>query len=101
MWTSIGSHDCQGCEKCGTTFSSHPEGHRPLQPHKYKIMYDDHTGKPYKRCDLCGHTEKDEYLASHKDTPWTEEQIIMFAKSKGFVIKVEQQEESTKEEKGV
>jgi hypothetical protein len=37
--------DCQGCEKCGTTYARHPEGHRSLQPHKLKPQYNRDTGK--------------------------------------------------------
>lgn len=27
--------ECQGCEKCQTTFAQHPDGHDPLQTHDW------------------------------------------------------------------
>lgn len=66
LWTSQGTWDCMGCEKCQTTFADHPDGHKPLQPHNYKIKYHQNTGKPYKMCEQCGHIDKDEYLNAGK-----------------------------------
>ena len=51
MWTTDRPFDCQGCMKCNTTYAGHPDGHKPLQPHTWKIMYNQNTGKPYKKCD--------------------------------------------------
>lgn len=38
--------DCSGCEECGTTFSGHPDGHKPLIPHDWRPQFDRNTGKP-------------------------------------------------------
>jgi hypothetical protein len=65
-WTTDGFPDCKGCAECGTTFASHPHGHKPLQPHKWKIMYNQKTGKPYKRCELCYEAEPESYKESMK-----------------------------------
>lgn len=66
MWTTDGVQDCQGCEKCGTTFSGHPDGHNPLQPHQWKTMYDQNTGLPYKRCEKCYHVDEVTYKLAKK-----------------------------------
>lgn len=56
-------HDCEGCDECGTTLSTHPEGHKPRAPHEWETKYDENTGKPYRRCKKClekeGHVEDD------------------------------------------
>ena len=46
-WES-GMHpqDCEGCRECGTTFASHPDGHKPIQPHVLDLRYSDKTGEP-------------------------------------------------------
>jgi hypothetical protein len=66
MWTTDSPFDCQGCMKCNTTYAGHPDGHKPLQPHTWKIMYDQNTGKPYKRCNKCGAVDEESYKESHK-----------------------------------
>lgn len=39
---------CSGCSYCGTGFYGvHPD------PHEYKTMYNEHTGIPYERCNIC------------------------------------------------
>lgn len=50
--------DCEGCDECGTTFSTNPDGHKERAPHDWKTMYDEHTGKPYRRCKKCYTKEK-------------------------------------------
>ena len=59
MWTTDGTHDCQGCKECKTTYAGHPDYHRPLQPHVWGKLYNQNTGKPYKVCEKC-HTIDDE-----------------------------------------
>lgn len=39
---------CDGCNECGTNFYK-----KPLEPHEWKTMYDENTGKPYRRCKNC------------------------------------------------
>ena len=56
--------DCQGCEICNTTFASNPDGHHELKPHDYEIMYNQSTGKPYKRCKNCYQAEEESYKLS-------------------------------------
>ncbi|CAN5579290.1 hypothetical protein BH10PSE14_BH10PSE14_06960 [soil metagenome] len=47
-------HECQGCSKCGTTFATHPEGHKPLGEHDWVPRFDPATGQPDKRmCQRC------------------------------------------------
>lgn len=60
-WTTDNFQDCQGCEKCQTTYAGHPDNHRPLQPHTWKIMYNENTGKPYKRCEKCYAVDEESY----------------------------------------
>ena len=49
-------HDCDGCEKCGTTIAGHPDGHKPLAPVEYVGKYDRNTGVPsYRGCKNCYH----------------------------------------------
>lgn len=64
MWTTDGVHDCQGCDECGTTYSSHPDYHKELQPHKWMTMYNENTGKPYNICELCYEIDKESYKLS-------------------------------------
>lgn len=52
--SSFTYHGCEGCDKCGTTFSDHPGGHRPLQPHQWKDTYDRYTGEKDGRECQCG-----------------------------------------------
>lgn len=66
LYTSMGTSDCEGCEKCGTTFAGHPDNHKPLQPHDWKIMYNQSTGKPYKRCKNCSQADMESYKESMK-----------------------------------
>lgn len=50
---------CQGCSSCGTTFSSHPDGHRPVAEHEWEPRYNPRTGAPDKRmCRRCYKTER-------------------------------------------
>lgn len=47
-------HGCEGCESCQTTFSGSPEGHKPLQPHKWIPVYDHYSGKQSgEECSAC------------------------------------------------
>ena len=66
MWTTDGVHDCQGCKICGTTYAGHPDHHKELQPHKWKPMYHDKTGKPYKMCELCYHIDEKTHTLAKK-----------------------------------
>lgn len=51
--------DCSGCEECGTTYATNPEGHKPLAPHDWSMRYDVRTGKPDGRiCERCYKREK-------------------------------------------
>lgn len=50
---------CSGCKKCGTTFATHPDDHKPLQPHEWEPRYDPLTGKPERRmCARCHKIER-------------------------------------------
>jgi hypothetical protein len=66
MHTSMSPFDCEGCEKCQTTFAGHPDNHKPLQPHEWKTLYNQNTGKPYKVCKHCHKTDEVSYLESKK-----------------------------------
>lgn len=45
-WNSgMPSKDCQGCRECGTTFSSGPDGHKPIVPHEPQKQFDQNTGE--------------------------------------------------------
>jgi len=57
--------DCQGCDICNTTFASHPDNHKPLQSHEWETMYNQSTGKPYKRCKNCYTADKESFKESH------------------------------------
>lgn len=61
MWTTDSPCDCQGCKKCNTTYAGHPDNHKELQPHTWKTMYNQNTGKPYKRCDKCHAVDEESY----------------------------------------
>lgn len=56
--------ECEGCDKCNTTFAHHPDYHKELKPHTWGIKYNQNTGKPYKICDKCYHIDKDSYNES-------------------------------------
>jgi len=46
--------DCQGCEKCGTTFALSPDGHQPLAPHRLVPRYSRDTGQfTHWECEVC------------------------------------------------
>jgi len=63
-WTTDSFPDCQGCEICKTTYSGHPDYHKELQPHVWKVMYNQNTGKPYNRCEKCHKAEEESYKQS-------------------------------------
>jgi len=66
--TGEGFHDCEGCEKCKTTFAHSPSGHRELKPHNFITKYNENTGKTYKMCKDCNHIDRDSYnLSKIKD----------------------------------
>jgi len=67
-WTTDNFQDCQGCEKCQTTYADHQDGHRPLQPHIWKIVYNPNTGKPYKRCEKCYNVDEKSYKKSCQES---------------------------------
>lgn len=64
--TSMGTQDCMGCEICGTTFAGHPDNHKPLQPHEWEVMYNQSTGKPYKRCKNCYQADEESFKEAQK-----------------------------------
>jgi len=64
LHTSMGSFDCEGCEKCQTTYAGHPDHHKPLQPHEWINKYNQNTGKPYKYCARCGQIDEESYKQS-------------------------------------
>jgi len=55
--TTMGVPGClvSGC--CKTTFAQTPEGHFPATPHVWRVLYDQHTGKPYEMCGACNQTK--------------------------------------------
>lgn len=63
-WTTDNFQDCQGCPSCNTTYAGHPDYHKELQPHTWKIMYNQNTGKPYKRCEKCYEVDEESYRES-------------------------------------
>lgn len=65
-WTTDGFQDCQGCPKCNTTYAGHPDGHKELQPHTWGTMYNENTGKPYKRCTKCYEIDDESYKEAKK-----------------------------------
>lgn len=66
MWTTDSPSDCQGCKSCNTTYAGHPDHHKELQPHTWKIVYNENTGLPYNRCEKCSHVDEETYKASGK-----------------------------------
>jgi len=62
----MGFEDCQGCEKCGTTYAAHPDYHKKLQPHKWGENFNQNTGKPYKICEVCHHIDIKSYEKAKK-----------------------------------
>lgn len=59
-----GGQNCEGCEDCKTTLAQGPEGHRELQPHEWKIRYNESTGKPYSVCLNCMELDEESYKKS-------------------------------------
>lgn len=64
MTSMGGTQDCQGCTECQTTYAGHPDNHKPLQPHTWGTMYNQHTGKPYKYCTVCQRIDDESYKLS-------------------------------------
>lgn len=64
-YTSMGSQDCEGCEKCNTTFAAHPDNHNELKPHEFITKYNSDTGKPYKWCKRCGQKDQESWEQSN------------------------------------
>lgn len=56
--TSMGITDCETCDKCGSTFAGHPDGHAEPIPHDWQTKYDSDTGQPYLVCGRCGKSQK-------------------------------------------
>lgn len=53
-WSSMGVYPCEGCPKCNTTLAQHPDFHTVPEPHDYRLIYDELTGKPKEyRCTVC------------------------------------------------
>lgn len=55
-------HPCEGCEECGTTLASGPNGHEQLQPYKWQLVEDvtrvdgvEIRRNAYYRCMVCEH----------------------------------------------
>lgn len=83
MWTTDSPKDCQGCEKCGTTFAGFPDNYKPLQPHRWVVNFDQNTGKPYKRCGDCYEVDEETYnLARQQEPPMTAEDVDKYYKNK-------------------
>jgi len=83
MWTTDSPRDCQGCEKCATTFAGHPDNHKPLQPHEWIVDFNQSTGKPYKRCGNCYQIDEETFkLSNQKDTPMPPENVDEYYKHK-------------------
>jgi len=59
--TSDSCQPCQGCKKCNTNFFK-----EELQPHTWKIVYNQNTGKPYKRCSKCYTVDEESYKEAKK-----------------------------------
>jgi hypothetical protein len=38
--------DCEGCDECGTTYATHPDGHKPRIEHDWKPQFNRNTGEP-------------------------------------------------------
>jgi len=45
--------DCQGCDKCNTTYAQSPEGHSEPKAHEWITKYNQNTGEAYEVCDKC------------------------------------------------
>ena len=53
-WTTDGFQPCQGCEECGTTYASHPDHHKEVQPHEWAVKFSRDTGEPsHRECVNC------------------------------------------------
>lgn len=69
LYTSMGATNCQGCEKCNTSFNRHPidvDGEMvweniPLEPHEWMEKFNQNTGKPYKICKHCYQVDRESY----------------------------------------
>jgi len=53
-------HPCEGCEDCGTTLSFGPNGHKPLQSHKWQEIKEvrvidgvEKVERHYWNCSVC------------------------------------------------
>lgn len=44
--SGMAPQDCQGCDECGTTYATTPDGHELKIPHDWKPQFDHNTGKP-------------------------------------------------------
>lgn len=44
--SGIAPKDCQGCDGCGTTFATTPDGHKPRIEHDWQPRFCEDTGKP-------------------------------------------------------
>lgn len=64
--TSGTMKDCEGCEKCNTTYAGHPNNHSELQPHKWGTKYNQNTGKKYKECNVCYLIDIESYKKAEK-----------------------------------
>lgn len=62
--SSMGFPACTTCEKCGSTLATGPDSHPEPIPHDWQTMYDENTGKPYRRCKRCMKREKQAYDGS-------------------------------------
>lgn len=65
-WTSMGVPSCSRCAKCGSDLAQSPSGHSEPEAHKFKTMYDQHTGVPYEVCTLC-HCRRSELVEDGED----------------------------------
>lgn len=57
---SMSPMDCEGCDKCNTTYAQHPDYHETPKAHDWIIKYNENTGKPYEICGKCNKRKENE-----------------------------------------
>ncbi len=62
MFGSLSPLDCQGCDKCNTTLTQHPDYHEEPKPHDWMTRYNETTGIPYEICSRCYERKNNETL---------------------------------------
>lgn len=52
--SGMAPHDCEGCDKCNTTYAFRPVDHKERKPHDYKKQYNVNTGElSHYICKVC------------------------------------------------